>query len=141
MEPWRRTLLSFLLISGTYVWAKSGEMIDTTVNHVTNNCCDPEKYRQLQDRLDILETSVRNIVSAIASQKKGPFAPINAILERDPALNAVLSPQNNAGARISKESTVLLGKITSRVQGEKYEAVLFLLCVLYNESFLFITVR
>ncbi|KAI9558686.1 hypothetical protein GHT06_015475 [Daphnia sinensis] len=107
MEPWIRTLLSFLFISGTYVWATSE---DITVNHVTNNCCDPEKYRQLQDRLDILETSVRNIVSAIASQKKGPLASISAILERDPAVNAVLWPKNNAGPRISKESTLFLGE-------------------------------
>ncbi|XP_057368778.1 uncharacterized protein LOC130689856 [Daphnia carinata] len=111
MEPWIRTLLSFLIISGgTYVWANSGEVKDAIVNNVTKDCCDPEKYKQLQDQLDILETAVRNIVSAIASQKKGPFAPINAILERDPALNAVLSPQDNVGAKISKESTVLLGE-------------------------------
>lgn len=121
MESWLRALLSFLLISDTYVRTNSEETKDTKVNPVRNKCCDPKQYQQLQDRLETLEAAVRNIVSAIASQKKGHFAPINAILERDPVLQTVFSSHDNAGVSISKDDTVLFGKLTCYVKREKHE--------------------
>ncbi len=52
---------------------------------------DSTECQQLQDRLETLESAVRSIVSAMASQKNEIFAPITAILEQNAALRVILS--------------------------------------------------
>jgi hypothetical protein len=52
---------------------------------------DSTECEQLQDRLETLESAVRSIVSAMASQKNEIFAPITAILEQNAALRVILS--------------------------------------------------
>ncbi len=52
---------------------------------------DSTEFQQLQDRLETLESAVRTIVSAMASQKNEIFAPITAILEQNAALRVILS--------------------------------------------------
>jgi hypothetical protein len=52
---------------------------------------DSTECEQLQDRLEALESAVRSIVSALASQKNEIFAPITAILEQNAALRVILS--------------------------------------------------
>ncbi|EFX82886.1 hypothetical protein DAPPUDRAFT_240713 [Daphnia pulex] len=52
---------------------------------------DSTEFQQLQDRLETLESAVRSIVSAMASQKNEIFAPITAILEQNAALRVILS--------------------------------------------------
>jgi hypothetical protein len=52
---------------------------------------DSTECQQLQDRLEALESAVKSIVSALASQKNEIFAPITAILEQNAALRVILS--------------------------------------------------
>ena len=52
---------------------------------------DLTEFQQLRDRLEILESTVKSIVTALASQKNEIFAPITAILEQNEALRDILS--------------------------------------------------
>ncbi len=52
---------------------------------------DSTEWQQLRDRLDILESTVKSIVTALASQKNEIIAPITAILEQNEALRGILS--------------------------------------------------
>ena len=52
---------------------------------------DSTEWQQLRDRLEILESTVKSIVTALASQKNEIIAPITAILEQNEALRGILS--------------------------------------------------
>jgi hypothetical protein len=52
---------------------------------------DSTEWQQLRDRLEILESTVKSIVTALASQKNEIIAPITAILEQNEALRDILS--------------------------------------------------
>lgn len=52
---------------------------------------DLTECQQLRDRLETLESAVKSIVTALASQKNEIFAPITAILEQNEALRVILS--------------------------------------------------
>jgi hypothetical protein len=52
---------------------------------------DSTEWQQLWDRLEILESTVKSIVTALASQKNEIIAPITAILEQNEALRGILS--------------------------------------------------
>lgn len=53
--------------------------------------CDAQCYRGLTNRLEVVEVAVRKIISALSYQKNDVFAPINNILEHDPAIRSILS--------------------------------------------------
>ena len=86
----------FMVILGTLLiaWGNS-EKVKENADSSQASVCNPEECSLLRNRLESLEDAVLSIVSAIASQKKGAFAPINKILERDPAFRAVLSSTSN----------------------------------------------
>jgi hypothetical protein len=52
---------------------------------------DSTECQQLRDRLETLESTVKSIVTALASQKNEIIAPITAILEQNEALRGILS--------------------------------------------------
>ena len=66
---------------------------------------DSTECEQLQDRLETLESAVRSIVSAMASQKNEIFAPITAILEQNAALRVILS-SSPASQGVPENSTI-----------------------------------
>lgn len=103
MDPWFIVVLSALLIARI-----NSEKVSASTDNQSSTC-DPSECSLMKDRLETLEAAVRSIVSAIASQKKGPFAPINKILERDPfrALRAVFSA--SMSNHFSRNTTDKLG--------------------------------
>ena len=84
------SLLMVILGALLIAWGNSEKFKENAASNQAS-ACNTEECSLLRNRLETLEDAVRRIVSAIASQKNGPFAPINKILERDPALRAVLS--------------------------------------------------
>ncbi len=100
MDSWFIVVLGALLIA---------RINSEKVSASQSSTCDPSECRLMKDRLETLEAAVKSIVSAMASQKKGPFAPINKILERDPALQAVFSA--SMSGIFSKNTTDKLGNI------------------------------
>ena len=53
--------------------------------------CDVVECQKLRNRVEILEAAVRDIASALTSEKKGQFGSINKILERSTALRTVVN--------------------------------------------------
>jgi hypothetical protein len=74
---------------------------------------DSTECQQLRDRLETLESAVKSIVTALASQKNEIFAPITAILEQNEALRDILSsssisqdvPENSTTHPVNFNST------------------------------------
>ena len=94
MGPWFRALLL-----GSFVTAVLGNLEKVTVANVVDVRqiiggsaeFDSTECQQLRDRLEILESTVKSIVIALASQKNEIIAPITAILEQNEALRGILS--------------------------------------------------
>lgn len=86
-----------LLIS----WIKS-EAINLSVD-------DQTECQQLRNRVETLEAAVRTIVSALTIQKDHQFTPINTILQRDPALLAILLNSPTPVDSIQNKSQLLNG--------------------------------
>lgn len=85
MKSWFEVFVFVLLSS----WIKS-EKVAFNVDDDQAAKCGLTECQQLQDQVETLEAAVRTIVSALAIQKGRQFAEINKILERDPALLAVV---------------------------------------------------
>jgi hypothetical protein len=92
MSHWFKTLLLVVVLTAL---GKSESVEDDNVEGfqtVEGSAeWDSTEFQQLQDRLETLESAVRSIVSALASQKNEIFAPITAILEQNAALRVILS--------------------------------------------------
>ena len=94
MGPWFRALLLRVFIS-----AVLGNSEKVTEYNVTDDLqiiegsaeFDSTEWQQLWDRLETLESTVKSIVTALASQKNEIFVPITAILEQNEALRVILS--------------------------------------------------
>jgi hypothetical protein len=69
--------------------------------------CDSTEYQRLRDRLESLESAVKSIVTALASQKNEIFAPITAILEQNAALNYVILSSFPISQDVPENSTIL----------------------------------
>ena len=94
MRPWFRALL---LVFITAVLGINSEKI-TEANVVDGLQIiggsaefDSTECQLLRDRLETLESTVKSIVIALASQKNEIIAPITAILEQNEALRGILS--------------------------------------------------
>ena len=93
--PWLRALLLGVFI--TAVLGNSSEKV--TEYNVADDLqiiegsaeFDSTECQQLRDRLETLESAVKSIVTALASQKNEIIAPITAILEQNEALRVILS--------------------------------------------------
>jgi hypothetical protein len=106
MGHWFKTLLLVVVLTAL---GKSESVADDNVEGfqtVEGSAeWDSTEFQQLQDRLETLESAVRSIVSALASQKNEIFAPITAILEQNAALRVILSsPPVSQG--VSKNLTI-----------------------------------
>jgi len=92
MSPWFRALLLGVVLSAL---GKSESVSEDNVDGLQtiegSAGWDSTDCQPLQDRLETLESAVRSIVSAMASQKNEIFAPITAILEQNAALRVILS--------------------------------------------------
>ena len=94
MGPWFRALLL-----GSFVTAVLGNLEKVTVANVVDVRqiiggsaeFDSTECQQLRDRLETLESAVKTIVIALASQKNEIIVPITAILEQNEALRDILS--------------------------------------------------
>ena len=94
MGPWFRALLL-----GSFVTAVLGNLEKVTVANVVDGMqiiggsaeFDSTECQQLRDRLETLESAVKTIVIAMASQKNEIIAPITAILDQNVALRDILS--------------------------------------------------
>ena len=94
MGPWFRALLLRVFISAVlgnsekvteYNVGDDQQIIEGSAEFDSTEC------QQLRDRLETLESAVKSIVTALASQKNEIFAPITAILEQNEALRDILS--------------------------------------------------
>jgi hypothetical protein len=106
MGHWFKTLLLVVVLTAL---GKSESVADDNVEGfqtVEGSAeWDSTEFQQLQDRLETLESAVRSIVSALASQKNEIFAPITAILEQNAALRVIVSsPPVSQG--VSKNLTI-----------------------------------
>ncbi len=87
------------LLLGVFVTAVLGNLEKVTVANVVDGLqiiggsaeFDSKECQQLRDRLETLESAVKTIVTALASQKNAIIAPITAILEQNEALRVILS--------------------------------------------------
>jgi hypothetical protein len=94
MGPWFRALLL-----GSFVTAVLGNLEKVTEANVVDGLqiiggsaeFDSTEFQLLRDRLETLESAVKTIVIALASQKNEIIAPITAILEQNEALRVILS--------------------------------------------------
>ena len=94
MRSWFRALLL-----GVFITAVLGNSEKITVANVVDGLqiiggsaeFDSTECQQLRDRLETLESAVKSIVTALASQKNEIIAPITAILEQNEALRGILS--------------------------------------------------
>jgi hypothetical protein len=94
MRPWFRALLL-----GVFVTAVLGNLEKVTEANVVDGLqiigglaeFDSTECQQLRDRLETLESAVKSIVTALASQKNEIIAPITAILEQNEVLRDILS--------------------------------------------------
>ena len=94
MGPWFQALLL-----GVFVTAVLGNIEKVTVANVVDGQqiiggsaeFDSTECQQLRDRLEALESPVKSIVTALASQKNEIIAPITAILDQNVALRDILS--------------------------------------------------
>jgi hypothetical protein len=84
---------------GVFVTAVLGNIEKVTVANVVDGQqiiggsaeFDATECQQLRDRLEALESAVKSIVTALASQKNEIIAPITAILDQNVALRDILS--------------------------------------------------
>jgi hypothetical protein len=87
------------LLLGVFVTAVLGNIEKVTVANVVDGQqiiggsaeFDATECQQLRDRLEALESAVKSIVTALASQKNEIIAPITAILDQNVALRDILS--------------------------------------------------
>jgi hypothetical protein len=89
------------LLLGVFITAVLGNLEKVTVANVVDGLglqiiggsaeFDSTECQQLRDRLETLESAVKSIVTALASQKNEIIAPITAILEQNEALRVILS--------------------------------------------------
>nr|CAH0107913.1 unnamed protein product [Daphnia galeata] len=94
MGPWFRALLLEVFIT-----AVLGNLEKVTEANVVDGLqiiggsaeFDSTECQQLRDRLETLESAVKTIVIALASQKNEIIAPITAILEQNEVLRDILS--------------------------------------------------
>jgi|LakMenEpi03Aug12_release.lakeMendotaPanAssembly.Ray.scaffolds.fasta_scaffold1807215_1 hypothetical protein len=94
MEPWIGALLL-----GVFITALLGNSEKVTEYNVIDDLqiiegsaeFDSTELQQLWDRLEILESAMKSIVTALTSQKNEIIAPITAILEQNAALRGILS--------------------------------------------------
>ena len=94
MGPWFRALLLRVFISA--VLGNSEKVTEYNVGddlQIIEGSAefDSTECQQLRDRLETLESAVKSIVTAFASQKNEIIAPITAILEQNEALRGILS--------------------------------------------------
>ncbi len=117
MGPWFRALLLRVFI--TAVLGNSSEKV--TEYYVADDLqiiegsaeFDSTECQQLRDRLETLESAVKSIATALASQKNEIIAPITAILEQNEALRDILSsspisqdvPENSTTHPVNFNST------------------------------------
>ena len=94
MGPWFRALLLRVFISAVlgnsekvteYNVGDDQQIIEGSAEFDSTEC------QQLRDRLETLESAVKTIVIALASQKNEIIVPITAILEQNEALRDILS--------------------------------------------------
>lgn len=107
MGWWICFVFSVLLIS----WVKSEEINNSGSGDYPISICGSQECDDLRNRLETLEAAVKTIVSALATQKNRPFAPITAILESDPALRFFLPPLTGS----AQNTTQLKGNIYMRM--------------------------
>jgi hypothetical protein len=116
MGPWFRALLL-----GSFVTAVLGNLEKVTEANVVDGLqiiggsaeFDSTEFQLLRDRLETLESAVKTIVIALASQKNEIIAPITAILEQNEALRDILSsspisqdvPENSTTHPVNSNST------------------------------------
>ena len=94
MGPWFKPLLL-----GVFITAVLGNLEKVTEANVVDGLqiiggsaeFDATECQQLRDRLETLESAVKSIVTALASQKNEIIAPITAILDQNEALRDILS--------------------------------------------------
>ncbi|XP_046637967.1 uncharacterized protein LOC124316205 isoform X2 [Daphnia pulicaria] len=131
MSYWFKTLLLVVVLTAL---GKSESVADDNAEDLQtvegSAGRDSTECEQLQDRLEALESAVRSIVSAMASQKNEIFAPITAILEQNAALRVILSsppvsqgvPENSTiHPDLSYNSTIITNNETD--QADKLIAV------------------
>ena len=116
MGPWFRALLLRVFISAVlgnsekvteYNVGDDQQIIEGSAEFDSTEC------QQLRDRLETLESTVKSIVTALASQKNEIIAPITAILEQNEALRDILSsspisqdvPENSTTHPVNFNST------------------------------------
>ena len=119
MGPWFRALLLRVFI--TAVLGNSSEKV--TEYNVADDLqiiegsaeFDSTECQQLRDRLETLESAVKSIATALASQKNEIIAPITAILEQNEALRDILSspisqdvPENSTTHPVNFNSTSIV---------------------------------
>jgi hypothetical protein len=119
MGPWFRALLL-----GVFVPAVLGNLEKVTEANIVYGLqiiggpaeFDATECQQLWDRLEILESAVKSIVTALANQKNEIIAPITAILEQNEALRDILSsssiyedvPENSTTHPVNFNSTSIV---------------------------------
>ena len=94
MGPWFKPLLL-----GVFITAALGNLEKVTEANVVDGLqiiggsaeFDSTECQLLRDRLETLESTVKSIVIALASQKNEIIAPITEILEQNEALRGILS--------------------------------------------------
>jgi hypothetical protein len=117
MGPWFKPLLL-----GVFITAVLGNLEKVTEANVVDGLqiiggsaeFDSTECQQLlRDRLETLESAVKSIAIALASQKNEIIAPITAILEQNEALRDILSsspmsqdvPENSTTHPVNSNST------------------------------------
>nr|CAH0107914.1 unnamed protein product [Daphnia galeata] len=111
MRPWFGTLLL-----GVFISAVLGNSEKVTEYNVGDDLqiiegsaeFDSTECQQLRDRLETLESAVKSIVTALASQKNEIIAPITAILDQNEALRGILS-SSPISQNVPENSTTHLG--------------------------------
>nr|CAH0107911.1 unnamed protein product [Daphnia galeata] len=129
MGPWFKPLLLVVFIT-----AVLGNLEKVTEANVVDGLqiiggsaeFDATECQQLRDRLEILESTVKSIVIALASQKNEIIAPITAILEQNEALRDILSsssiyediPENSTTHPVNFNSTIISNSETVHIDEE-----------------------